>query len=277
MRKYGNQVKLVSFEKAGEPQPLTMVLLKCIFATFGVFTNPQHRKYGYWYRFFYYSSVVVPGIVSELFALLSERTYIEIIDIVLFLSSTFTISSIPYIMGNKEQYLVDIYNALTANDFVDRKFFVECDGILKSMIRRLFLMVLACVSMLLIYPFLIAFATEAKYGSIPTLMFPAKYPWSTNTLGNYLLTLVLQGCMTSVAFCIINGIILFAMVSHIITRVFFSVMRDKINSLDSFETREMKFHDWTNYFKGRNDSRMVNQNACKVLHDVVKYHRFFNK
>lgn len=262
-------------------KPFTIIFLEWMVLPLSIFFHPKYQKYEGTYIILFFLIVTGPTSIGELYMFSRLTSFIEKADVALLTTSTISIFCIILAVHSKRKSFVEVHNAIMRSEFVDQEFFDLSDAFLKRILLLVGTVVIFCLTLLIIFPVLIAnYADEGELGSLPTLLYPAMYPWSINTIKSYILTLLFQCVSALLPLLVIGGIILFTSYSRVVVHCFFLILLSKIAKIDETDECEMttsrtKTEIWKYKFTNVN-SKKSNRNSLRKLRYVIKYYQFFN-
>lgn len=265
-------------------KPFTLFFLELMLLPLSIFLHPKYQKYETMYVAITLLTISGPTVIGELYIFPRLDSFIEKSDVALLTTSTLSIVAIMLAARSRRNVLTKIYKTIAESEFVDESFFVTSDAFLKQMLLYFGPAVIFCLVLLIIFPLLIATYTDTEFGSLPTLLYPAVYPWPMNTPRAYFFTLLFQCLSSTIPFFVIGGIILFTFYSRIVLHCFHLTLISKIEEIDGLN--ELMLED--TFAKARavypvpemrkmNPSKERDWRTLSQLHSVIQYYQFSHK
>lgn len=238
------------------------LILKVILAMMGISTNSAQRRYEN-YRFILFFLLILPLVVtSEIFAFISVDTFVYKVDTILYLVGTFCFTALTGVIYMQKSALLFTYRNLVINeDFLNDDFFDICDSQLKTRIITFAAIITLCFIIWCILPFSVAYFTGAELGTLPTLPYPGAYPWKSDTVLTYMLTIFTQTVFSISPLAMYLGVILFTLYSHVFISSLAAILRSKVKKMDI----SLKF------------SSKIDEKSLKFLRNIISYHQFMTR
>lgn len=261
-------------------------ILRLILVLMGVAVNSDHRKYEK-YRIVSYFVVFLPVIVlSQWCTITSVDTFVYKMDAAMYFGVTFFYTVMIAIVYRQRSALLLVYNSISSNEeFIDKKFSEVCDPRLKATVKSFGIILGLGALVWCTVPISVACFSDVELGTLPTLQFPAVYPWRGNTPLTYALTMCTQSVLVFVPVTLYLGTVSFTLYSWVLISSLVSILTWKVDQIKNI-TQPTQYYgadqqcplvDCEVQNEIMIEEKKLNQRILQQLYDAVRYHQFMTK
>ncbi|KAK7602670.1 hypothetical protein V9T40_006644 [Parthenolecanium corni] len=216
-------------------------------------------------------------VLTEYKLFFEQTLYIYKIDILMYALNACLIGHSLMIVHKKRQLFVRLHQQITDCELLDDGFFDQCQILLRKNFKFWATFFVLSTSLTILIPLLVAFLTEAEFGTLPTLFFPFLLPWASNTITMYACTMFIQMVLAVIPLFVIATSIFLSLYFEVLLIAMCEYMKKKISIWDQNNKKRRRDLSW-NYSDGAKIK--FNPQECpeiEELQHIFRTHQFMKK
>lgn len=262
-------------------------VLPNILKLLGIVIDSKQHWYTKLYLSYYFSVTYVPSLGAEFIVLFTFESFIYKFDAIVYITLTLLIPLELLDSNRRRPIFLEIHQIIKSNhDYMDDQFHKQCDQKLRKSFFTMAKLIFGVLTMVVLYPILLAIFTDAEYGSPPTLLYPCVFPWKINGITPYVFAFATQLAMSVIPISVMGAIPLYFQYARNVLESLSDVLQRKIRTMNALGREFVQLKEVAAGFgpAGSNGKvseelytrleRECDEKMLKELRGIFRYHQF---